>query len=103
MKNNSDKYSGIYKELVDLLGEENTLKIFNNFRGQQVTFPMRIYSKSYIEEYIIKNYDGKNVKQLSKELGYTCNWIQQLINKLGIRKSNQNINYKCIINGNENI
>lgn len=75
MKNNSDKYSGIYKELVDLLGEENTLKIFNNFRGQQVTFPMRIYSKSYIEEYIIKNYDGKNVKQLSKELGYTCNWI----------------------------
>ena len=43
MKSNSDKYSGIYKELVDLLGEEDTLKIYENFRGQQVTFPMRIY------------------------------------------------------------
>ena len=102
MKSNSDKYSGIYKELVDLLGEEDTLKIYESFRGQQVTFPMRRYSKKYIKEYIIENYNGRNIKQLSKELGYTCNWIQQLINKLDIRKSNDNIEYKSIIDSIEN-
>ena len=82
MKSDSKIYSGIYKDLVELLGEDITLEIYDNFKGQQVTFPMRLYSKSYVEEYLIKNYEGKNLKELSKELGYTCNWLQQLINKL---------------------
>lgn len=91
MKSDSKMYSGIYKDLVELLGEDITLEIYDNFKGQQVTFPMRLYSKSYVEEYLIKNYDGKNLKELSKELGYTCNWLQQLINKLN---KNEFINYK---------
>lgn len=82
MKSDSKMYSGIYKDLVELLGEDITLEIYDNFKGQQVTFPMRLYSKSYVEEYLIKNYEGKNLKELSKELGYTWNWLQQLINKL---------------------
>lgn len=86
MKSDSKIYSGIYKDLVELLGEDITLEIYDNFKGQQVTFPMRLYSKSYVEEYLIKNYDGKNLKELSKELGYTCNWLQQLINKNEFRK-----------------
>ena len=87
MKISSESYSGIYEELVELLGEEVTLKIYDNFKGQQVTFPMRLYSKTYVEDYLIKNYNGKNIKQLSKKLGYTCNWIQQVINKLEIKES----------------
>lgn len=102
MKSNSEKYGGIYKDLVEILGEDITLKIYENFRGQQVTFPMRIYSKNYVKEYIIENYDGTNIKELSKELGYTCNWLQQLINKLEIRKNNQDIEYKTIIDSTEN-
>ena len=48
---------------------------------------MRLYSKSYVEEYIIKNYNGKNIKEISRRLGYTCNWVQQVINKLNIREN----------------
>lgn len=47
---------------------------------------MRLYSKKYIKEYLLKNYDWKNLKQLSRELGYTCNWLQQVINKLDINE-----------------
>lgn len=46
MKKKYESYSGVYKEMVEILGEEATLKIYENFRGQQVTFPMRLYSKS---------------------------------------------------------
>ena len=53
---NKSDYNGVYEELVELLGLENTLKIHKHFRGQQVNFPMRLYSKDYIEEYLIKNY-----------------------------------------------
>lgn len=94
MKNRADSYSGIYKEFVELLGEEITLKIYDNFRGQQVTFPMRLYSKSYIEEYLIKNYNGKNIKQISRKLGYTCNWLQQVINNLEIKENRKRRNNK---------
>lgn len=87
MKKKYESYSRVYKEMVEILGEEATLKIYENFRGQQVTFPMRLYSKSYVEEYIIKNYNGKNIKEISRNLGYTCNWVQQVINKLNIREN----------------
>ncbi len=87
MKKKYENYSGVYMEMVEILGEEATLKIYENFRGQQVTFPMRLYSKSYVEEYIIKNYNGKNIKEISRNLGYTCNWVQQVINKLNIREN----------------
>ena len=86
MKRKSDSYSGIYKDMVEILGEEITFKIYENYRGQQVTFPMRLYSKNYIVEYLIKNYNGKNLKQLSRQLGYTSNWLQQVINKADIKE-----------------
>ena len=69
MSKKSENYSGIYKDMVEVLGEEITLKIYENYRGQQVTFPMRLYSKSYILEYLNKNYNGKNLKELSRKLG----------------------------------
>ena len=87
MKKKYENYSGVYMEMVEILGEEATLKIYENFRGQQVTFSMRLYSKSYVEEYIIKNYNGKNIKEILRNLGYTCNWVQQVINKLNIREN----------------
>ena len=89
MSKKSENYSGIYKDMVEVLGEEITLKIYENYRGQQVTFPMRLYSKSYILEYLNKNYNGKNLKELSRKLGYTCNWLQQVISKEIIREKNK--------------
>ena len=86
---NKSDYNGVYEELVELLGLENTLKIHKHFRGQQVNFPMRLYSKSYILEYLNKNYNGKNLKELSRKLGYTCNWLQQVISKVIIREKNK--------------
>lgn len=89
MSKKSENYSGIYKDMVEVLGEEITLKIYENYRGQQVTFPMRLYSKSYILEYLNKNYNGKNLKELSRKLGYTYNWLQQVISKEIIREKNK--------------
>lgn len=86
MNRKSDNYSGIYKDMVEILGEEITLKIYENYKGQQVTFPMRLYSKRYIVEYLIKNYNGKNLKELSRQLGYTSNWLQQVIKKTNIKE-----------------
>lgn len=74
-------YNGIYQDMAVILGEEITQKIYQFYRGQQVTFPMRLYSSQYTIEYLVHHYDGKNLKQLSRELGYTERWIKQLIDR----------------------
>ena len=86
MGNQDDDYRGIYKDMVEVLGYETTLKIYQNYKGQQITFPMRLYSDKYLIDYLNKYYDGKKLKQISRKLGYTCNWLQKVINKNGIRK-----------------
>ena len=53
MNNKSENYSGIYKDMVEILGEDIVIKIYENYRGQQVTFPMRLYSKKYIIKYLM--------------------------------------------------
>ena len=82
MSKKSENYRGIYKDMVEVLGHDITLKVYENYKGQQITFPMRLYSKEYIEEYLIKNYNGKNLKELSKKLDYTTNWLRKMLNKI---------------------
>lgn len=74
-------YNGIYQDMRVILGEEMTQKIYQFYRGQQVTFPMRLYSNQYTIEYLVTHYNGQNLKQLSRELGYTERWIKQLIDR----------------------
>lgn len=87
MSKKSENYRGIYKDMVEVLGHDITLKVYENYKGQQITFPMRLYSDKYIIDYLNKHYDGKNLKQISRKLGYTCNWLQKVINKNGINKN----------------
>lgn len=86
MSRKSENYRDIYKDMVEVLGHEITLKVYESYRGQQVSFPMRLYSDKYVIEYLKKYYNGKNLKQISRKLGYTCNWLQKVINKNGINK-----------------
>lgn len=74
-------YKGIYADMVDILGEEIVIKLHKYYRGQQITFPMKLYSDEYVKRYIEKNYKIKTLKEMCRELGYTEGWIKQLINR----------------------
>ena len=56
---------------------------------------MRLYSDKYVIDYLNKHYDGKNLKQISRKLGYTCNWLQKVIKKNEIKKNDWEENKKC--------
>ncbi|SHJ99427.1 Mor transcription activator family protein [Hespellia stercorisuis] len=71
----------IYNQLVDIIGVENTEKIYNNLKGQQVTFPMRLYKTEYVLQEIEEKYDGKNLRELAKEYGYTERYLRTLLKK----------------------
>ena len=71
--------NGIYKELADLIGEEHARKIYEEYRGQQITFPVEFYNKQYIYNQIIAEYDGTNLKQLATKYGYSERTIRRII------------------------
>ena len=77
-KTNPSDFSGVYQDMVENLGVEVTKRVHKYYNGQQVTFPMRLYSKKYVLERL-KEYDGANLKALSRELGYSERWLRHLI------------------------
>lgn len=79
MNKNAKDYKGVYSEMIGVLGEDVVKKIHENYKGQQLTFPMKLYSKEYIERYIYENKDKKNIRELAKELGYSEKWIKSII------------------------
>lgn len=82
MSKKGDDYKGIYSEMVDILDEETVIEIYKNYKGQQITFPMKLYSRAYIEKYITENYKKKDVREIAKDLGYSTKWVRNLISEL---------------------
>ena len=75
----SEYLNGIYGDIADLLGVEAALKVHKFYRGQNVSFPVEFYKKTYIFEKIVSEYDGSNVKQLATKYGYSEKWIRKII------------------------
>lgn len=61
----------VYRDIADEIGVENALAIYNLFRGTQVSFPSRLFSKDYIHKAIISEYNGNNVPQLAQKYNYS--------------------------------
>ncbi|WP_238904404.1 Mor transcription activator family protein [Clostridium sp. YIM B02506] len=74
-----DDLNGIYRDICENLGEEVARGLHRFYKGQQITFPMRLYSQKYVIRYISNNYNGKNSKKLARDLGYTERWIKEII------------------------
>ena len=82
MRGEKSDFKGIYAEMLEILGEEIVRIIYMNYKGQQVNFPMKLYSNEYVENYIIENYSEKTVREISRTLGYSDKWVQKLIKKI---------------------
>lgn len=79
-----EQLAEIYKEIASVIGVESTLLFYASFKGQQVSFPSRLFSKEYIRDCITKEYDGTNVKSLSKKYGYSERWVREILGKKSV-------------------
>lgn len=77
-----NKYNQIYNDLVELIGTENMIKVYENYSGMQISFPSKLYSREYILEQIKERYNGYNAKELAREYGYTVRYLNQLIKEI---------------------
>lgn len=79
-------FNHVYSELYELIGEENMIKVYESFKGMQISFPSRLYTKEYVLKQILERYTGYNAKELAREYGYTVKYINQMIKEKDMKK-----------------
>ncbi|AKI04961.1 DeoR family transcriptional regulator [Ligilactobacillus salivarius] len=76
------EYNKVYQELADILNDKDVEKIYRNFRGMQVNFPMRLYFRDSVKKEIAKQKGIINIKDLAVQTGYSVYTIRRIINEL---------------------
>ena len=71
--------SGIYKDIAEVIGIEATILLHSNFKGQQITLPQKLYTRSYIISQVSNNPTVENLKRVANQYGYTESRLSQLI------------------------
>ena len=79
LENDLNGLNDIYRDIADEIGIENTVVIYRLFHGTQISFPSRLFSKKYIHNAIIQEYDGKNVSQLAQKYNYSERSIWRIL------------------------
>ena len=79
LKKEVELYNDIYREISEIVGLEATLKIYLRFKGQQVSFPVRLYNPQMIQQSVIKEYDGTNIGALAQKYDYSEKTIRRMI------------------------
>lgn len=78
MKKN-DCLNGVYRELAAMIGMEVVMKIYSAYHGQQITFPVNLFSKDFIKTQILTEYNGHNVRQLATKFGYSERSVRRML------------------------
>lgn len=76
------EYNKVYQELADILNDKDVEKIYKNFRGMQVNFPMRLYSRDSVKKEIAKQKGNIDIKDLAFQTGYSVYTIRRMVNEL---------------------
>lgn len=69
----------VYQELKQIIGVEATMKLFDEYKGTQLSFPIRLVSRQYLQQAIATEYDGTNKRKLAKKYGYSQRTIERII------------------------
>lgn len=76
----SDDYCEIYEELADILNDTAEVeKIYRRYRGLTITFPKKLYSKKYVDQYIKEKYGKESIHIIAQHLDLSERRIRQIV------------------------
>lgn len=68
-----------YQRLNELVGTDAMLKIFQAYRGMQLTVPTHLYDRQRAAQQVIAKYNGRNTQALARQYGYSQRWVVKVI------------------------
>lgn len=78
-ENDPELLNTVYKEISEKLGMNTAMSIYQMFKGQQISFPTRFLNPAMIQQAIIQEYDGTNVRMLAIKYNYSEKTIRRII------------------------
>ena len=78
-ENDSELLNTVYREVADKLGMDTAMEIYQLFKGQQICFPVRFFNPTRIQQIIIQEYDGTNIKLLAVKYNYSEKTVRRII------------------------
>ena len=79
VRKNPELLNEVYKEISEKLGMDTAMNIYQLFKGQQVSFPMRFFRTECLRKIIVQEYDGGNIKKLAVKYGYSEKTIRRIL------------------------
>ncbi len=78
-KSDAELLNAVYREIGEKMGLDAAMEIYQMFKGQQISFPVRFFNPKVIRQSIIQEYDGSNVRMLAIKYGYSEKTIRSII------------------------
>jgi len=72
-------WNTIYRDFAKLIGVEATLKLYESYRGLQITMPLRLTSSEQIKQIVHREYNGTNLKELALYYSYSERHLRRLL------------------------
>lgn len=78
---NSTTLNGVYETMSEIIGFDNVVKLYENFRGSQINFPTRLFSKEFVLQEALKSYDGtsESINLIATKYSYSERTIRKLL------------------------
>lgn len=78
-KNDAELLNAVYREIGEKMGLDAAMEIYQLFKGQQISFPVRFFNPKVIKQSIIQEYNGQNIRTLAIKYGYSEKTIRRII------------------------
>ena len=78
-ESDSDLLNAVYREISEKLGMDTAMEIYRMFKGQQINFPVRFFNPARIQQIIVKEYDGTNIRTLAIKYNYSEKTVRRII------------------------
>ena len=75
----SELLNTIYREVSERLGMDIAMDIYQMFKGQQICFPVRFFNPTRIQQIIVKEYDGTNIRTLATKYNNSEKTVRRII------------------------
>lgn len=77
-----------YETISELIGFDNTVKLYECFHGSQINFSTRLFSKKFVLQEAIKNYDGtsESINRIATKYNYSertiRDWMKEQLDEI---------------------
>ncbi|KJW13995.1 Mor transcription activator family protein [Levilactobacillus spicheri] len=70
-----------YHGLSELVGVEDMVKIYQQYKGMQITIPTHLYDRKLAAKRVATEYNGHNQQFLARKYGYSQKWVQRILHE----------------------